>query len=128
MIITHPNITSPLFKLVDIYEMDIKFYIPNDEVDSFTFRVEMFASDEKKYRFRSYRTEMYRLKPRFPVIGEVDDETNVTDQTLFVSHGFRFADVEEFYADSPEDALKKFMDMFSDAMKHVTSEEIVQGE
>lgn len=66
MKLIHGVITSHLFKLIGTYELDINFELADE---SFTWRVELFQSqsDSTLYRYRSYRTEMYRVNPSAPL-------------------------------------------------------------
>jgi len=124
MKLKHPNIESPLFKLIGVHELDIVFEDAGEDGDSFSLRIELFQSqsDSGLYRYRAYRTDHYRLKPTFPL--EIEKDI-LADEMLFVRFGApHLPEIDDFHASSPEDAFKEILDRLNKSMKHITGKEI----
>lgn len=125
MKISHRTVTSSVFELVKVVELDIRM---SDE-DAWTTRIELFRDTEQagRYRCRVWESELFRLTPSFPR-NEGDEPAHVTDGTVMVERGIARSEIaslanEPFDAPSPEAALEMVVVDFKRFLEHATGVE-----
>jgi hypothetical protein len=121
MKITHPAVTSPVFRLVQTLELDLQF-----GENGWTTRIELFQDTESEDRFRCrvWELEMFRLMPTFPM-DENGQPEHVCDDVIMVHRGIPRGGVaslmrETFTAPGAEAALDMVMTDLKNFLEHVT--------
>ncbi|MBA2646605.1 MAG: hypothetical protein H0U81_07390 [Pyrinomonadaceae bacterium] len=123
MKLTHPNITSAVFELVRVLELDITLgddFIPT--------RIELFRDTERDDYFRCHVWELehFRLTPTFPQDGS-GGPAHISDDVIMVERGttYRIRGFGgSFTASSADAALEMVIAELNDFLKHVTGEEL----
>jgi hypothetical protein len=118
MKLDHPNINGSVFKLIDIYELDLNF-----AEDQFSLRIELFQllTDPTRFRYKTWRDELFRLQSTFPQNGAGKPEHSPADEKLLVGIGLPHMDEsEDFYADTPEAARRKIIADLEKSLEHIT--------
>ena len=83
MKVVHSAISSSIYELVKICELDIQL-----GEDSYTLRIELFQNTEKDGHFRchAWELEMFRLVPTFPM-DETNEPAHFCDDVIMVDRG-----------------------------------------
>lgn len=125
MKINHRAVTSPVFELVKVIELDIRM---SDE-EAWTTRIELFREMEQSdvYRCRVWESEMFRLTPSFPRNAE-NEPAHVTDDTIMVERGIAGSDIasrlsKPFNARSAEAALEMVVEDLKKFIEHAMGAE-----
>jgi hypothetical protein len=123
MKITHSAITSPVFELVKVIELDITLgdvFIPT--------RIEIFQDTERTdfFRCRLWELELFRLTPTFPM-EEGGKPLHISDDVIQVERSatrsrFRDLSYEGYAAADADAALQKIIDDLKSFLEHVTGE------
>ena len=111
MEISHPAISSPIFRLLEVYEFDIRL---GD--DGWSVRIELFqdVAGSNRFRARVSERELFRLRPTFPQDAAGNPEHTSDDAVLVerpLSHGttpypdFEAADRDEAIALVRQDVI-----------------------
>lgn len=123
MKLTHPNITSAVFELMRVLELDITLgddFIPT--------RIELFRDTERDDHFRCHIWELehFRLNPTFPR-DDSGGPAHISDDVIMVERGttYRIKGFGgSFIASSAEAALETVIAELNNFLKHVTGEEL----
>jgi hypothetical protein len=118
MKLDHPNINGSVFKLIDIYELDLNF-----GEDRFSLRIELFQSltDPTLFRYKTWRDELFRLQSTFPQDRVGKPEHSPADEKILAGLGLPHIDAsEDFYADNPELAMRKIIADLGKSLEHIT--------
>jgi hypothetical protein len=127
MKLSHRAIKSPLFEMIKTYELDIDVGSPVGNEERFSLRIELFrsTSDKRVFRYKTWRTELFRIQSTFPQNEFGGHKHDPSDEMIWVEFSLpHFGSCEELIADNPEEALKKIIGNFSKALEHITSEGI----
>ncbi len=120
MKLTHPSVTSSFFELIKTYEFDTEL----TEDDHFSLRIELFQSlgDQRLFRYKSWRYELFNIQSIFPQDAEGNPEHEPSDELMLVEPTlYGFSRELDFYADDPSDALNKIVDDFNKSLVQITS-------
>jgi hypothetical protein len=122
MKITHSAITSPVFELVKVIELDITL---GD--DFMPTRIEIFQDTERTdfFRCRVWELEHFRLTPTFPM--EDGKPLHISDDVIQVERSatyerFRDPSYEGYVAADADAALQMIIDDLKSFLEHVTGE------
>jgi hypothetical protein len=127
MLLKHRCIKSPVFKLIDVYEFDIEFPIAEDDVDSFSIKIELFQStkDQNIYRYKIWRNEYFRIQSTSPQNEFGDPEHQPSDEDIIVRLSLpHLRNSGEIFAKNSDEAFKIFIDNLNKSFEHITSERI----
>ncbi len=122
MKITHSAITSPVFELVKVIELDITLadvFMPT--------RIEIFQDTERTdfFRCRVWELEHFRLTPTFPM-DEGGKPLHISDDVIQVERSATYRiskDLSYGYVAADADAaLQKIIDDLKSFLEHVTGE------
>lgn len=120
MKLEHPAVTSPLFRLVETVEVDLKL-----AETEYTLRIELFQDLARpdQFRARTWEAELFRLTPRYPE-DEDGEPTDTTEDILLVERPIPggMVDHEPFVAASAEAALETVLDDLRGFLLDVTGE------
>jgi hypothetical protein len=121
MKITHSAITSPVFELVKVIELDITLG------DVFSpIRIEIFQDTERTdfFRCRVWELERFRLTPTFPM--EDGKPLHISDDVIQVERSVNYRISEDltsgYVAADADAALQKIIDDLKSFLEHVTFE------
>jgi hypothetical protein len=124
MKISHFTVTSAVFELVKVVEIDISM---SDE-DSWINRIELFQDSEQAGRFRCrvWESELFRLTPSFPR-DQKNEPADVTYDAILVERGIGQSEIastlhEPFTAESVEAALEMVIRDLKNYLEAVTGE------
>jgi hypothetical protein len=123
MRISHSAITSSIFELVKVAELDIRL---GD--NSWSIRIELLRDTGTADHFRCHvwELELFRLTPSFPR-NENGQPEHITDDVLMVDRGIARSQIayprEDIVAPDVEAALEIVLGDLKDFLKHVTGEE-----
>jgi hypothetical protein len=121
MKITHSAITSPVFELVKVIELDITL---GD--DFMPTRIEIFQDTERTdfFRCRVWELERFRLTPTFPM--EDGKPLHISDDVIQVERSVTYRISEDlcdgYVAADVDAALQKVIDDLNSFLEHVTGE------
>jgi len=123
MKITHSAITSPVFELVKVIELDITLgdvFIPT--------RIEIFQDSERTdfFRCRVWELELFHLTPTSPM-DENGKPLHISSDVIQVERSatyriFRDLSYEGYVAADADAALQKIIDDLKSFLEHVTGE------
>ena len=122
MRIEHSAITSPIYELAKIFELDVQL-----GEDSYTLRIELFRNTEKEGRFRchAWELELFRLTPTFPM-DEHDNPAHICDDLIMVERGIAHSRInyhlEDIEAPDIDAALEIVLGDLKRYLEHATSE------
>jgi hypothetical protein len=122
MKISHSAVTSPLFELVKVVELDIQL-----GEDSWSTRIELFQSTEATDHFRCHvwELELFRLTPSFPR-DEDGLPAHISDDVLMVERGIAHRKIsypmEDIVASDVNAALKIVVEDLKRFLERVTGE------
>ncbi len=127
MKITHSAITSPVFELVKVIELDITLgddFIPT--------RIEIFQDTERTdfFRCRIWELEYFHMVPTFPMDKD-GKPMHVSDSIVQVERSttyriFKDLSYDGFAATDADAALQKIIDDLKSFLEHVTGENAKQ--
>lgn len=122
MKLIHRSVTSSVFSLVRVVEVDLAF---GD--DSWTERIEIWqdTEDSTRFRCRFWELEPFRLIPSFPQ-DQQGHPINQTDDTLLVERALtgQTVTLEPFHAASVERAVAIALDDLRRFIEHTTEEAV----
>ncbi|HNU71232.1 MAG TPA: hypothetical protein PKL48_05910 [Thermodesulfobacteriota bacterium] len=122
MKLKHPCITSPFFKLIDTYEVDIHFEL-GDDGEHFSLRIELFQSLEDKsvFRYRAWRDELFRIQSTFPRDSRNVPRHEPSDELILTAFSqVNFGSSVELNANTVQDALNEAIDHLGDMLENVS--------
>jgi hypothetical protein len=123
MKITHSAITSSIYELIKVIEVDIEL-----GEDAWTARIELFQDTERKDFFRCnvWERELFRLIPSFPR-DENNEPAHFTDDAILVKRPIAHSklDYKGFVAPDQDTALKMIIDDLKYFLEYVTGEKAV---
>jgi hypothetical protein len=121
MKVDHSAVSSPIYELAKICELDIQL-----GEDSYTLRIELFRNTEKECHFRchAWELEMFRLAPSFPV-DESNEPAHACDDVVMVDRGIPRSSirypVEDIVAPNVDAAFEIVLGDLKGFLKHSTS-------
>lgn len=119
MKISHSAVTSSVYELVKVIELDLRLgdeFIP--------LRFEIFQDTERKnhFRCRLWQLELHRLQPTFPM-DEKGQPEHIQDAVIILGWiGPKMKTYDNIVADDADIALAIVMDDFKRFLEHVTLE------
>ena len=123
MRITHSAVTSSVFELAKVVELDIQL-----NEDAWIARIELFRDTEREgwFRCRVWESEMFRLTPSFPRDAS-GEPAHVADDTIMVERGIARSRLasrlnEGFAAPDVDAALGMVIEDLKGYLEHVTGE------
>jgi hypothetical protein len=126
MHLNHPNIISHAFKLIDVYEFDVRLG-PEENGDQFSLRIELFQSSEDKTLFRrkAWRNELFRIQSSFPQDNTGKPCHDLSDEMILT--GFsqaHFVWSDDFHVIDHQAARDKVKIDLGKLLEHITSIEV----
>ena len=121
MKVVHSAVSSPIYELAKICELDIQL-----GENSYMLRIELFRNTEKEghYRCHAWELEMFRLVPTFPM-GESNEPAHTCDDVVMVDRGIPRSSirypVEDIVAPSVDAAFEIVLGDLKGFLEHSTS-------
>jgi hypothetical protein len=122
MRIKHSAVTSAIYELVKVFELDIQL-----GEDSSTMRIELFRNTEKEdhFRCRVWESELFRLTPSFPM-DENSNPAHTCDDLLMVDRGIPRSHIpyprEDIIAPNIDAAFEIVLNDLKGFLEHATLE------
>ena len=121
MKVVHSAVSSPIYELAKICELDIQL-----GEDSYTLRIELLRNTEKQDHFRchAWELEMFRLLPTFPM-DQSNQPAHTCDDVVMVDRGIPRSSirypVEDILAPSVDAAFEIVLGDLKRFLEHSTS-------
>lgn len=121
MKVDHSAVSTPIYELAKIFELDLQL-----GEDSYTLRIELFRNTEKEDHFRchAWELETFRLVPTFPM-DESNEPAHTCDDVLMVDRGIPRSHTrypaEDIVAQSVDAALEIVLGDLKESLEHATA-------